>query len=77
MNPSIKTLTIPAAVALTLAACGGGGGGAKPAASLLPDAERARTLTGYLYRHWNLSGWSGHGQTILMCLFQCVVLFPD
>ena len=46
MNPSIKTLTIPAAVALTLAACGGGGGGAKPATSLLPDVERARTLTG-------------------------------
>lgn len=45
MNPSIKSI-VPTAVAcaLVLAACGGGG--AKPAASFLPDAERARTLTG-------------------------------
>ena len=46
MNPSIKSVVpIAAACALVLAACGGGGG-AKPATSLLPDAERARTLTG-------------------------------
>ncbi len=48
MNPSIKSIAlIAAACALALAACGGGGGsGAKPATSLLPDAERVRSLTG-------------------------------
>ena len=40
MNPSIKSIVpTAAACALALAACGGG---AKPAPSLLPDAERAR-----------------------------------
>ncbi len=48
MNPSIKTLTIPAAIALALAACGGGGGGGGPQSSLLPEAnhDRIRALTG-------------------------------